>query len=304
MVHRPRYDDWSLPKGKLDAGETLAETAVREVAEETGFSCVLSRFLRQVSYPVTARGGGRADKLVDYFAARALNGSFTPNHEVDDLRWLNLDDARERLTYPHDWYVLEDFARIPTDATTVLLVRHAHAGKRSEYTGDDDTQRELSEFGREQQKALHAVLRLFGPERLYSAPRLRCEQTIAPLAGELRLDIALEPALSEENYWADPETGLHRLLRIAAKPGTAVVCSQGKVIPDLLSRVASGSGLDLGEVHSKKGSVWTLTFQHDPPPGNGTGPAVRLEAAHYLPDPMPPQGTKERRAGGADPAGI
>ncbi|MGW5649025.1 NUDIX hydrolase [Saccharopolyspora sp. NPDC003752] len=285
LVHRPRYDDWSLPKGKLDPGELPAHAAVREVAEETGFPCVLSRFLTRVDYSVPVAGGGRAPKVVDYFTARAGDGAFTPNDEVDELRWLPTGRARELLSYPHDAGVLDAFEESPAESATVLLVRHAKAGKRSEWTGDDNL-RPLTEAGQRQRDALHSLLSLFGPARIYSAPRLRCEQTVAPIAADLGIGIATEPLFSEEGYLGDPDAAADVLRRVAGGPGTAVVCSQGGVIPDLVARLADSADLSLGEVASRKGSVWTLTFARDRSCGNGSAPALRLAAADYLADPL------------------
>ncbi|GAA4860748.1 NUDIX hydrolase [Saccharopolyspora rosea] len=285
LVHRPRYDDWSLPKGKLDPGELPPHAAAREVAEETGFSCVLSRYLTRVGYDVARVDGARVPKVVDYFAARAERGAFAPNSEVDELRWTSGDRARELLTHPHDVDVLDAFERLPLDVATLLLVRHAKAGKRADWSGDD-VLRPLTEAGRRQRDALRSLLPLFGPRRVYSAPRLRCEQTVEPLAADLGVGIGMEPLLSEEGFQADPRAGADRLLRIASGTGTAVVCSQGGVIPDLVRLLAADGGLRLGEVASRKGSVWTLTFRRDRNSGNGTGPRPLLAAADYLPDPL------------------
>ncbi|WP_338599477.1 NUDIX hydrolase [Saccharopolyspora sp. SCSIO 74807] len=283
LVHRPRYDDWTLPKGKLDPGETPAHAAAREVLEETGFGCVLSGELAQIRYSVPAPGG-YTGKRVDYFAARAGQGLFAVNEEVDELRWLSTAAARELLTYPHDGHVLDAFDALPLESRTLLLVRHAKAGKRSEFTGDD-TQRPLSAAGLRQRDALHTLLPLFGPQRVYSAPRVRCTQTVQPVADDLGIAVADEPLLTEEQYQADPAAAVRRLLRIAGGSGTSVVCSQGGVIPDLVGRLTESAGLRPDEVLSSKGSVWTLRFCPDANSGNGSGPLLRLVAADYLPDP-------------------
>ncbi len=285
LVHRPRYDDWSLPKGKLDPGELPAQAAVREVAEETGFSAVLVRPLAQVRYEVPTRSGGSAPKIVDYYSARLRAGEFTPNDEVDELRWLSLEQARAELSYPHDARVLEAFDGSREETATVLLVRHAKAGKRSEWSGDDAL-RPLSEAGRKQRDALHSLLPLFAPSRIYSAPRVRCEQTVAPLASDGGIDIVSEPLFSEEVYSADRQAGVRALLEVAAEGGTSVVCSQGGVIPDLVTRLADSAGLRLDEVASRKSSVWTLSFRPDERTDDGEAPGLRLTAADYLPDPL------------------
>jgi 8-oxo-dGTP diphosphatase len=281
VVHRPHYDDWSLPKGKLEDGEPGPLAAVREVAEETGFSCTLSRFLHQVRYSVSTRRG-TVPKAVDYFAASVREGRFVPNDEVDELRWLDLDQARASLSYPHDSRVLDVFDELPADVSTVLLVRHAFAGDPSAWTGDDAL-RPLDDAGLRQQAALRPLLPLFGPQRAYSAPPVRCVRTIEPTAGDLGIDVSIEPAFSEESYVADPDAGVNRLLRIAAEGTTALVCSQGAVIPDLVARLPRTNGLVLENSESRKGSMWTLTFGREPSDYGTTG--IRLVAAHYLRDP-------------------
>lgn len=285
VVHRPHYDDWSLPKGKLDPGELPPHAAVRETQEETGFRGVLNRFLTRISYQVPGKSGKPVGKTVDYFAARATSGAFVPNSEVDELRWLPVPQARELLSYRQDSVVLDAFEQLPVDSATVLLVRHAKAGNRSEWSGDDDA-RPLSEAGLRQRDALAALLPLYNPKRMYSAPRVRCTQTVAPVAENLGIEINREPVFAEEDYRRNPRAAVDRMLAIAAGNGPAVVCSQGGVIPDLIARLADSSGLVLGEIASKKASVWTLTFRRSGSRNDGA-PALELAAADYLPSPLP-----------------
>lgn len=254
VVHRPRYKDWTLPKGKVDKGETLFAAAVREVVEETGFRCALGRPLGQVSYKVDG-----VPKTVDYFAARVVDGEFTVNDEVDKLRWLTLPEAAERLTYDHDRAVLAGFAAQGPETATVLLVRHGHAGRRDKWPGPDD-ERPLSKTGKGEAKALARLIPLFAPDRVYSAPKARCVQTVRRVADQLGVDVRLEPILLES---ADPTKALDRLREIVGEGGTAVVCSQGGLIPDLVSGLAEDSSVDVGEVRSRKGSVWVLSFAED-----------------------------------------
>ena len=274
VVHRPRYDDWSLPKGKPHRGESLPVTAVREVAEETGHTAVLGRRLGSTHYPVAA-----GQKVAHYWAARSAGGSFTPSEEVDQLRWLPIEEAVDLLSYPHDRALLADLDGATAAAGLVLLIRHAKAGRREEWERDD-TLRPLSRAGWGQAEALQALLALFGPQRVYSAPRTRCRQTVEGLATDLGVPVIDEPLLSEEGYLADPPACLRRLTEIAAGTGPAAVCSQGGVIPDLVSRLASANRLDLPDVPpSRKGSFWALSF-------GGTVPSPVLLAADYYDDPL------------------
>jgi 8-oxo-dGTP diphosphatase len=98
VVHRARYDDWSLPKGKLDEGEDFEQAALREVEEETGLRCRLGRELGDTTY----RDRKDRLKLVRYFEMHPESGEFAPNDEVDELRWLPIDEAGEQLTYDFD----------------------------------------------------------------------------------------------------------------------------------------------------------------------------------------------------------
>ena len=259
VVHRPRYDDWSFPKGKLEPGETMPFAAVREVAEESGLDVHLGPILGDVSYAVPE---GR--KVVRYWSARvAKDNGFTPDAEVDELRWIPAGQAAEVLTYGHDLDVLQSFVAHGRPSSTILLVRHAKAGSRSQWEGDDD-QRPLSSSGREQAEHLAALLPLFGPERVVSAPPLRCRDTIAPLAAELGLPVGDEPLLGEEGYWERPRAGLARLRQLAATTGVTAVASQGGVIPDVMRALVQSSPhrlpLDPSAVPSRKASTWVLGF--------------------------------------------
>ncbi|MBF6063829.1 NUDIX hydrolase [Nocardia terpenica] len=256
LVHRPKYDDWSLPKGKLDPGETPMVAAVREVAEETGLRCRLGRYLGHVTYPVT---GHRKLKRVDYWAATVTDGTFIANPEVDELTWQRVDGVMEALSYPMDRHMVRNFLRLPPDTATLLLVRHGKAGRRDRFTGDDD-ERPLDRTGRAQARALAPNLLAFGAADIYSAPPLRCVQTMEPLTEQLGGDIRLEPLLSETGYAAAPDAALARMRELVSTDTVRAICSQGKVIPDLLARWAETDGVALPPARNRKGSAWVLSF--------------------------------------------
>jgi 8-oxo-(d)GTP phosphatase len=254
VIHRPRYDDWSLPKGKVDPGETEPVTAVREVFEETGHHVQLGRRIATVSYPVDPRM-----KKVQYWSARSIGGSFAPNDEVDDLIWLSAAAAIKKVSYPYDRKVLRRWAKQPADTKSVLIVRHGTAGSKSRFSGDDKI-RPLDKKGRAQAEALVGQLSSFGPTDVYSADRVRCHQTVEPLAEELGVTISNEPTLTEEAYADNPKRGRRRVLQIAESHRTPVICTQGKVIPDLIAWWCERDGIRPDKSRNRKGSTWVLSL--------------------------------------------
>jgi 8-oxo-(d)GTP phosphatase len=281
VVHRPHRQDWSLPKGKFDKGETAAACAVRETWEETGYRPALGRPLGDVDYLVTTPVSGR--KLVSYFAGRVDDSStrttaFEPNDEVDELRWVRPSKARELLSYDTDREVLARFTALPANTRTVLLVRHAKAGNRSGWSGPDEL-RPLGPVGQDQADALHAMLPLFGPNRVYAADRVRCVATVAAVAADLGIPVTVERLLTEEAYRHDPDATVRRFTGIVRGDGVPAICSQGGVIPGLIGGLAEKSGLSTGRIPSKKGSTWVLSFSSTRP--------LRLLDAYYLPTALP-----------------
>ena len=273
VVHRPRYDDWSLPKGKLAPGEPEVEGAVREVLEETGFRVRIGRPLGETRY-IKVVAGFERPKVVHWWAMRADTGAFTPNDEIDDLRWLSLDSAAGILSRESDRVVLERFAHGPTPTRTVLVVRHGSASSASTWIGDD-ARRPLDEEGWAQADGLARLLSRFEVAEIVSADVDRCEQTVAPLAEALGLTVRLDPLLSEVGYPGreDEAVMLVRGLVVSGRDG--VVCSQGQVIPDLLRRVAEHDDRAVPDpLPFRKGSVWALTFSEG-----------RLLEMAYIPPP-------------------
>lgn len=268
VIHRPRYDDWSLPKGKVDPGETAPVGAVREILEETGQHAALGKRILAVTYPIDSAPGGV--KKVHYWAARSAGGEFTPGREVDKLIWLPVADAMKKLDYAQDRKVLRRFAKQPADTKTVLVVRHGAAGSRSRFSGND-TMRPLDKKGRAQAEALVPQLLAFGVTDVYAADRVRCHQTMEPLAAELGVPIGNEPALTEESYANDTKRARRRVLRIAAAAGTPVICTQGKVIPDLIAWWCERDGVRPDKSRNHKGSTWVLSLS-----------AGRLVAADHI----------------------
>jgi 8-oxo-dGTP diphosphatase len=250
LVHRPRYDDWTLPKGKLEPGESELAAAVREVEEELGAAVAVSRRIGRVRY---VHDG--AKKAVTYWAMRYRHGEFVASDEVDAIEWLPTAKARARLSYAVDRPVLTDFATLPVPDAVIVLVRHAKAGKRSQWRGEDRL-RPLDENGRQQAQHLAGFLRCFAPQRVISADPLRCVQTVQPLAASIGIDVIVDPTFSDDSYTRAPGSTETALLALA-KPGeVTVVCSQGTAIPGLIETL--GPGTDASD--TRKGAVWALSI--------------------------------------------
>jgi 8-oxo-dGTP diphosphatase len=258
LVHRPRYDDWSLPKGKLEPGEHPLLAAVREVAEEADIRGVPQVRLPSVRY----RSDGRP-KVVDYWSMRAVGtGGFEVDTEVDGVRWLPAAEAVQLVSYQHDVGVLKVFATLPRVTTVLTLVRHAEAGKRATWSGPDSA-RPLAVAGWAQARALAPLLALARPERLLSASARRCVQTLEPLAELVDLAIEVDSDFDEPKPGQDlDENALAcaaRLTELALVGTPVATCSQGKVIPEALTRLAGASG----DYTTPKGTGWLLAFAAD-----------------------------------------
>ncbi|NAS26627.1 NUDIX domain-containing protein [Herbidospora sp. NEAU-GS84] len=245
VVHRPKYDDWSFPKGKLKSGEHVIAGALREVREETGLSVVLGRSLPPVHYLKDGRL-----KRVDYWAARvSAEDDLTAVDEVDEVVWMSLGEARDRLTYEWDAGLLRALTAAPLVTVPLILVRHGLAGSRSEWKGHDD-RRPLDADGLAQADVVAAALAAYAPRHLVSSPSRRCTQTLKPYATATGLPIRKEKLLSEPGY--DPKDTL-RLVRKLTEP--TALCSHGKVLPDLLDDLSEGR---IGDTHLKKGGFAVL----------------------------------------------
>lgn len=263
VVHRPAYDDWSLPKGKLDPGEGWAEAAVREVHEETGVTARLGVELTSTRY--TDRKG-RA-KQVRWWTMPVLDDQHRPpDDEVDELRWVPVDEVHDLLTYDDDRRLVDEALAASTHAH-VLVVRHAHAGDRHAWDGDDGA-RPLSDRGHDQARRIAEHLAPWHVTRVVSSPLVRCIQTVEPLAAATGVDVEVDDRLAEG---ARPDD-VAALLG-ACTPGT-VLCSHGDVIGDLVGDLAR-RGVVGEDARWEKGSTWVLRVDdagqavdadHLPPP--------------------------------------
>ncbi len=239
VVHRPHRADWSLPKGKLEVGESPVSAAVRECFEETGVAPVLQTRLPTLSYRVAGR-----PKTVHYWRARARSDTgFTPTDEVDELRWLPAAQAVALLTYPADRGTVATALALPETSALVIL-RHAHAVKRARFEGADDAERPLSAQGLAQARALAADVSAFGDLAVHSSTARRCRQTAEPVAAVLGTAVVDEPALTEDAHRRDEAATRARAAALARQSGPLVVCTHRPVLPTFVDAAARALGAD------------------------------------------------------------
>jgi 8-oxo-dGTP diphosphatase len=220
LVHRPRYDDWSFPKGKCERDEHVLTTAAREVREETGLRVVLGRTLTSSVYQ--SAGGV---KRVSYWAAQcAGSDGFAPNHEVDEVQWLPAAQARARLTYDRDVALLDEFAAGPVRTVPLVLLRHASAGRKSDWVSERaaaqdrvaahervaagerakageraearDLARPLDGRGVAEASMLAGLLANYGKCQVISSAAERCLASVRPYAAAAGVQVQVDPALT------------------------------------------------------------------------------------------------------------
>ena len=246
LVHRPKYDDWSLPKGKLEGEESHRGAALREVREETGLACRVGLELPSISYR-TSEG---LPKVVRYWWMEPVDGTgLRPSGEIDAAEWISLAEAPARLSHDLDRSVLDAVASLDAPAA---LVRHAKAGSRSAWTGDDRL-RPLSKAGRRQAKALLGVFAGRPVARILSSPARRCIETVQPLALERSRPIETTEVLAE----GAPLHGLLALLDELADTPT-VLCAHGDLIPVTVEHLLDTGATLASEAGWKKASTWWL----------------------------------------------
>ena len=227
LVHRPRYDDWSFPKGKLDRGESPVTAAVREVEEETGLRVRLGLPLRPQSYP-----NGPRTKVVDYWVGRVVGNAdvsgYLVNDEIDEVVWIRVDDAVGLLTYERDRDTLAEAVATGKPTRALVVLRHGQARARKTWRKDDPL-RPLVVKGHAQARAAVPLLGAYGVSRVVSSSSVRCVDTVAPFAAQGGWPIAETEGLSEEH--ATFESVLEVVDALVASREDAVLCTHRPVLP-------------------------------------------------------------------------
>jgi 8-oxo-dGTP diphosphatase len=266
LVHRPKYDDWSFPKGKVDPGEHVTAAAVREVAEETGLEIRLGPPLPDQRYAVE---GGRC-KRVSYWAGHVVGdddvSSYRVNAEIDEVAWVPVAAARARLDYARDRALLDEAEPLSVESVPLVVLRHGRARARKTWSGDDRL-RPLTGEGEVQAEQLVPVLGAFGVGHVLSSSSRRCWATVAPFARATGVELEDTDDLSQEDATGALVAGQVQALLARAEP--AVLCTHRPVLPWVFEAL----GLEpvalppagLCVVHHRRGRV-VAWDRHEPQP--------------------------------------
>jgi 8-oxo-dGTP diphosphatase len=233
LVHRPSYDDWSFPKGKLDRGELAAVAAVREVGEETGIRVRLGVPLARQSYP-----NGRSTKVVDYWVGRVVGdpdvSGYLVNAEIDEVDWVPVDKAEKRLSYERDVATLHEAVALGKKTRALVVLRHGKARSRKAWR-KDDRKRPLLVAGTAQARAATPVLAAYGVTRIVTSSSARCADTVSPYAEESGWPMTRTDGLSEEDATAASVLGI--VDELLHGDEDAVLCTHRPVLPSVYDAI-------------------------------------------------------------------
>ena len=251
LVHRPQYNDWSIPKGKVEGEESLIACAYREVVEETGFAVRFGQSIGTVHYEVNG-----LRKTVTYWSARLLGEQGKPNpEEVDAVRWMSCEEAKEQLGRDSDRQIVETFQSIEPDTKPLILLRHAKAIERQEWAGED-TDRPLSSLGERQAKRMLTNFLPFAVEEIHSSSAVRCYESITPLARGLNVDFFFTDSLTEEVFHKNNERPFKYVQRLLVNDFTTLVCSHNPILPSIVSAFVDKFGVEVPSTKLEPGDAW------------------------------------------------
>ena len=254
LIHRPRYDDWSFPKGKVEAGESEISTAFRETLEETGYNCIFGPELCTVEYLV-----GDIKKRVRYWSAQAIGepAPLMDVNEVDQLIWLTVADVFEKLTREGDRAVLKNFEEFGADTIPIVLLRHGQAIAREEWLGDDGD-RPLAQLGQIQAVRMLSKYLPFAISEIHTSDAVRCYETVSPMARSLSLNLIYGSGLSEYAFAKNKKAALNVVNDIIESEVRALVCGHNPVLPGIVKKFIGKKSFKELEHGLLPGEAWIL----------------------------------------------
>jgi len=254
IIHRPRYDDWSLPKGGVDAGESHIQAAFREVLEETGVKAIFGPEIGTVDYEVNG-----VTKEVRYWLAEADQfNAATPNpEEVDAIEWVSISDAINKLSNSDDREIVRMAEEFGFGSTPLVLLRHTKALERGDWD-EVDSERTLNEVGFDQAQLLIKHLEPFAIDEVYTSNYTRCVQTVTPLSHSRGLAMTQVPSLNEETFENDPQRAVAFANALKQDEKNILICSHNPVIPTMLRGILNTKLKNKDLIKLEPGDAWIV----------------------------------------------
>jgi len=253
IIHRPKYDDWSFPKGKIEVGESLIACAHREVLEETNLQTEFGPHLGQVEY-FTPDGL----KKVTYWSAKVIvEKPFRANTEVDQLKWIPITKVIEVLTNETDKEIFDKFVKVKFNSKPFILLRHAKAITRDEWQGEDDD-RPLSSSGQNQAMRLLSTYQVFNIDQIHSSDAVRCYDTVKSMAKGLDIKLEVSSKLSENTYKKDKEKAFDYVSELIKEDKSILICSHNPILPKMLNKLTKKSEIEADEDKLSPADGWVI----------------------------------------------
>ena len=253
IIHRPKYDDWSFPKGKIEVGESLIACAHREVLEETNLQTEFGPHLGQVEY-FTPDGL----KKVTYWSAKVIaEKPFRTNSEVDQLKWIPITKVIEVLTNETDKEIFDKFVKVKFNSKPFILLRHAKAITRDEWQGEDDD-RPLSSSGQNQAMRLLSTYQVFNIDQIHSSDAVRCYDTVKSMAKGLDIKLEVSSKLSESTYKKDKEKAFDYVSELIKEDKSILICSHNPILPKMLNKLTKKSEIEADEDKLSPADGWVI----------------------------------------------